>query len=219
MPTLWRSHRTVGLLQDLDRSPFVGEIVLIDNARDARPALPDLPRLVAIDPGQNIFVNPAWNLGAQRATRPLLCIANDDVSFPVDEVLGFVWAERDRLGSFGVHPASYAAGEEAAPPRLEEGYDFHQRWGCLFFLARRSYVPIPERLRIWYGDNWLAARARPNYSLHTRVRTEHATSSRSPEFEAVLASDRRWWFRLYRWPTLLRDPARLVRKVRRRIRD
>lgn len=213
MPTLWRSARTVPLLQALDRCPLVGEIQLVDNANEARPPLPPLEKLRVTNPGRNVYVNPAWNLGVRKASRPLLGLVNDDVTFDVEALLAFVLHHRKRLGCFGIHPASFDPDATPTPIRLEAGNHLADQWACVLFLQRRHYVPVPQELRIWYGDDWIASHVRPVQSLHTRVETEHGTSVRDPAFQRVLDEDRRRWRARHKWRALLRDPARGLRRA------
>ncbi len=218
IPTIWRSPRTVPLLEELDRSPLVGQIILVDNQAKDRPPVPPLSTLTILQPPRNVYVNPAWNLGVRIASRPLLCISNDDVTFDVDELLGFVWANRARLGSFGVHPSSFDTPLHERPPSLERGMHIRQRWACVLFMKTRDYPPIPEDLRIWYGDNWVAARARPAYSIRTSVATEPSTSVTAPQFKRVLERDKVMWRKKYHWRTKLRDPGGTLRRLVARLR-
>ena len=67
IPTLWRPATFIQLLQQLDASDDVMEVVVIDNARDQRPELPVLDKLKLVDKGENLYVNPSWNLGVRMA--------------------------------------------------------------------------------------------------------------------------------------------------------
>ncbi len=182
--------------------------------------MPRLAKLTVLNPPANVFVNPAWNLGARRATRPLLCLCNDDVTFDVDDLFGFVWSRRERLGSFGIHPDSFQGRAESAFPSLEGGDHIHRGWGCLLFLRRRDYPRIPDELRIWYGDDWIAAHVRPTGSIRTRVATEHSTTVKAPAFRERLRRDRAAWRARYRWRSWICDPPTvsrwIVRTARRR---
>lgn len=65
IPTMWKSKRTQGMLSALEASEHVKEIVLIDNDPSARKSvkLEHFKKLIHLPQEENIFVNPAWNLG------------------------------------------------------------------------------------------------------------------------------------------------------------
>jgi hypothetical protein len=121
----------------------------------------------------NIGVNPAWNLGVEIASSDRVCILNDDVVFDhkvfsrVDSVLS------ETSGVVGICPGV----AEFNQPPFETGLVRILPWGgqhtygfgCLMFVHRSWYIPIPKGLNIYYGDNWIfdtcMARGRTNYII------------------------------------------------------
>ena len=85
----WRTRHFIQRLQQLDASDDVMEVVIIDNARDQRPELPVLSKLKLVDKGQNLYVNPSWNLGVALAKSTAVCLCNDDVLM-ANNLLGFM---------------------------------------------------------------------------------------------------------------------------------
>ena len=102
---------------------------------------------------ENIYVNPAWNLGAREAKAEFLAIVNDDVRFG-DEV--FAVARRG-LRWFGVVGPDRSTFTLPSPDRVRlrparptaTTFEF----GTFMCLRRRDYLPIPETMRIWGGDD------------------------------------------------------------------
>ena len=66
IPTMWRSMRLLGMLHRLYNSDDVDEIILIDNDKDSRFSFEN-KKIKILEQDENIFVNPAWNLGVKEA--------------------------------------------------------------------------------------------------------------------------------------------------------
>ena len=75
IPTMWKCDLIFKLLPILEASDFVGEILLIDNDKSNRPPqITNTTKLRIIEQEQNIYVNPAWNLGVELSNYPNICI-------------------------------------------------------------------------------------------------------------------------------------------------
>lgn len=182
------------LLHNLNACSAVSEIILVDNAPSAKPeGLPQLTKLVHLPQEENIYVNPAWNLGVQYATSDKICICNDDVLFDCDLIFGH-FETRGLNGITGIHPDSFdhSTWNEGDPIRSKEVH-IKQMWACILFLNQRSYRQIPEEMKIWWGDAWLAWYARPASSIITKVITKHSESVDSPQFNPIMARDTELW--------------------------
>ena len=71
MPTMWKSHRTIALLESLDKTHEVSEIIIVDNNVSSRPNGLKSHKFIFLNQQTNIFVNPAWNLGVQKSKEDL----------------------------------------------------------------------------------------------------------------------------------------------------
>ena len=60
------------LIRTYDAHPRVGEILVVNNA--SKSLAVDAEKLRVLDQETNIFVNPAWNLGAQEASTTCCCL-------------------------------------------------------------------------------------------------------------------------------------------------
>lgn len=162
IPTLWKTDRIHPLLSHLDRSDWVGEILVIDNANEAPSRLRGgLKKARAISLEENIFVNPAWNLGVKEAKFENICVANDDIFFNDLSVLPWVVTKMN-LGIIGMFIGNFYGeimhdgGESFVLERTpENGTQRGWGWGCLYFVKKSMYVPIPDDLLIACGDDWL----------------------------------------------------------------
>jgi hypothetical protein len=187
------------LLIDLNKSDQVSEILLIDNSPSEKNVdLTKFKKVKHFSQEKNIYVNPAWNLGVNEASCELIALCNDDISFEVEETFNWIRKNENGLGCVGVHPESYTSDREL----IGVTRDYHTSgggWGCLIFCKKSNWIEIPEDLKIGYGDDWIAKTQRPHYSIKTKTKidTEMSTSSKSPEFEAIINRDIIIWNKIF----------------------
>lgn len=102
IPTLQKSNKLGRLIESLDAVDLVGEIIVINNA--PKPLAVASKKMRVLDQDENIFVNPAWNLGAEQARFPWLAILNDDVVLGRDFFARAAWLFRTRrVGMVGLN--------------------------------------------------------------------------------------------------------------------
>ena len=177
VPTMWKPPHMHRMLPMLDANRFIDEIILIDNAKENadQELLSKLTKLVYLPQESNIYVNPAWNLGAKTAKNDVLFILNDDCLINIEHLesiynettpdkgmLGFSFLSyctytidkfKDFCNSgFGseisfevVDPANY-------PTRSGMSHPFY---GSAFFIHKDSYYEIPSEFKIHYGDLYI----------------------------------------------------------------
>ena len=135
IPTIWRSAYTRELLSKLNEEPLVGEIILIDNApKKIAHEFSRLEKLVHLPQKSNIYVNPAWNLGVNRAKYAQICICNDDVLFNTSvfaSATNHLLSER-KPTIIGAHKDSFSL-ETECQLSFSKGHWIGQGWGCLMF--------------------------------------------------------------------------------------
>ena len=81
VPTMLKSPRFFKLVDDLIKSEYVDEVIVIDNSGKTEPSIESHPKLNYICEGRNTGCNPAWNKGVELSKNELLVIVNDDVNF------------------------------------------------------------------------------------------------------------------------------------------
>lgn len=193
IPTMWRSERTLPMLKDLDASDYIEEIIIVDNDTSKCPGLSDISKLIYLPQKENIYVNPAWNLGVETSSCDHVCILNDDISFDVDTA--FKAAIRNfKMGHtlVGLHQLSYDyldVSEMASP-----FYGF----GCCMFLDKSDWTPIPGQLKIWYGDTWMVNTFSSLAFIVVEVETDMSTTVKSGGFQEVINSDNEEWKAIHR---------------------
>lgn len=175
IPTMWRKKDYLAkMLVKYEASPYVGEVLIIDNEPenalphlDKIPNLPDdlegvqkqtPPKVIRkIYSGKNIYVNPAWNMGYREAKGEFLLIANDDIFIEnLDDVLEYVI---QRLGKGEIAGLNKIEEKNSDPIGLTYYKKTHQQffrnWGSFMILRKDDYLPIPDDYKVCTGDWWL----------------------------------------------------------------
>lgn len=178
-PTMWR---VPGLfLQALNNYILcdkIDEIIIINNDVGRTPYLwseLNHEKIKILNTQQNIFVNPAWNIGVSIAKNDKICLANDDIIFDM-RLINKIY---DRIiPSNGVH--GIIAGEAAFnQPLTTDGAIEFMAWqngnhihsfGQLMFIHRQNWRPIIDGLNIYFGDDfifhWHLYRGLINYMVY-----------------------------------------------------
>jgi len=200
---MWKSEFTPSLLRDLENSDLVSEIVLIDNNQsEISVDLTTFLKIKYMPQEENIYVNPAWNLGVEVASNELLCICNDDLIFDVDLYLNKVLEHKDRLGVFGSNYRdrfNYKKRDRLIPLTSDlqkKAAIVGNGFGMMMFLKKENWVPIPNQLKIYYGDNWIiGSHPKTSYSLEPfkMFKTKPHTTSISKDLRKILDKDTKAW--------------------------
>lgn len=199
---MWKSYFLNEMLLKYSNSEYVGEIILIDNAPELKKEI-NLPKVIHIKESENTFVNPAWNKGVAMSSYDNITIANDDVIFDVDEYYSYFEQlleinDFKDLGFTGSHSENYEL-ESSYNPCFEE-YDNTKNkggWGCLFSFHKQNWKPIPNDLKIWYGDNWIHLVCRPILHLKgIKIQTKMSTTSDLDEVKVVKDNDTKVWYKM-----------------------
>lgn len=179
IPTMWKAmDYTKQFLRALDDDPLIGEILLIDNDRSKteHEFLKTISKLNywCFESG-NIFVNPAWNVGAQKAKYDKLFIINDDVVINISQMKAIYDEITPDKGMIGFSYLSYCTYTLDAYETLKNsgfGQDLslqiidprlyprnsgmpHPFYGSAYFIHKESYFEIPKEFKIYYGDLYI----------------------------------------------------------------
>tara|TARA_B110000093_G_scaffold70304_1_gene76299 strand:- start:1014 stop:1655 length:642 start_codon:yes stop_codon:yes gene_type:complete len=205
IPTMWRSKKTLQLLNDLYDSKYVHEIIIIDNDVAAKNVNLDqyTDKVKYYPQVENIYVNPAWNLGVSLANNDLLCICNDDINFNVNDYIKFILPHISKLGIFGsnirpYHKVTQDLLYKINDDRITKAALATQGFGMLMFLNKKNWIDIPNSLKIWFGDDWLTNIHENIYSVNMvkTINADKHTTVSSPGLKKILKQDRIEWKRL-----------------------
>ena len=78
IPTMWRSDKILKMLPIYEKCDLVKEVIIIDNDPKLTPDLKPYSKILYYTNGENIYVNPAWNLGYTLSSNQVI-LANDDI--------------------------------------------------------------------------------------------------------------------------------------------
>lgn len=174
IPTLWLTDTLDKSLEQLDNSPYVSEIILINNNYNNTPSYYKSDKIRIHTPPTNIYVSKAWNYGVRVAKEDYICILNDDVVLN-DRVLEYMASIKKPRGITGL--AFGSINGPKVPIKISETVEMPYAYACCMFLHKKSYVPIPEGINIVYGDNYLFNTIPgPHYQLHCSVEGTISTS-------------------------------------------
>lgn len=160
VPTMWKFERFISFLYDLVEHPLIGEIIIINNDPQNTPNNDILHchhKINMVDFGHNIYVNPAWNWGVEHANHNKICIMNDDIIYDTkifNRVNSYLNKDIGVIG-VGLLPCNenFTDGMIRIIPRNKSFNLFG--FGMLFFVHKESYVPVPEQLQMYFGDNFI----------------------------------------------------------------
>ncbi len=174
VPTLWKAKELEFMLPKLLENKKVSEVIIIDNNKAARPdSLPTHEKIRLLEQPENIFVNPAWNLGVKEAKSKKVCLMSDDILFDArvfDVVDPLV---TDKIGVIGVNALGIKSFFVNSPlinvSPVKIRLDHWDGFGTLMFVHKKNYLDTPEELKIYWGDVWLydynAIKDRVNYTI------------------------------------------------------
>lgn len=206
IPTMWRVKEFLSDLTTLNACNNIGEIILINNNINMTPdsfSVKDYSKLIEIKPTKNMYINPSWNLGVRCAKFDKIVIKNDDTFFDYSRTLDAVEKELDKddcvIGTYLQHD-NYTIRTISEKditftevPRRDLGF------GCCMFLNKQSYVPINEKILIWYGDDFIAesyTKRGLKIKTITGINTHgyiSATIEHVPELVSLKYEDERLW--------------------------
>jgi hypothetical protein len=183
IPTLWKSNRIHTLLFDLIKCEFVDEIILIDNGGKFFEYFEALDKVKLVQTGENIYVNPAWNLGVKLAKNNSIALVNDDINFNPN-IFGVI--TNDILLEYGIIGQSEYnyKGNNTDEPILEKwnGKIRDWGWGCLIMFDKQNWMDIPDDIKIWYGDDYIfkCNTSTKSTMKNFNIETEMSTTSDEP---------------------------------------
>lgn len=216
IPTLWKQNIDLfkEVLIDLGSNDDVKEIILIDNdpafdSKVKQEVLNTTSKLLHLQMQENIFVNPAWNLGVKYSTQPYLVILNDDLwcNPSINKILEAYQAHPQKDNTaFGMSSSCYPAIDPKSvtinEPIVIDAYEGRGTgWGCLFMMNRNLWIDIPDDIKVWFGDDYivyhLLKQKKLIYSFSNIVCTPYATTETLPQFNEVKKRDRELYFEKY----------------------
>jgi glycosyltransferase involved in cell wall biosynthesis len=156
IPTLWKSDYIYDTIRDFSHCGLEGmELIIIDNANSDYNFQAD--NMTIVKQQENIFVNPAWNLGVEMAKNDTICLLNDDISINLETL----YANISRFPEYGIigfdanRNLTQTLNNDDDVWELEEATCRSLGFGCMMIMPKPHYEPIPSDLKIYFGDDML----------------------------------------------------------------
>jgi hypothetical protein len=201
---MWRGAQLAVMLPAILALKSVGEVILIDNSSHERPVgfnqFLNHPKMRVIDKGENLYVNPSWNLGAAEAKFDQLCILSDDVLFDPNIFDQLEPQVTKDIGAIGASHTTITKERHIKDQRIQCNLSVCLRevthhmpllcWGILIFVHKDNYKPVNDEFKIFYGDNWLFAAnkkaGRKSYYMDgIQIATQMTTTSSLKKFKPI----------------------------------
>lgn len=156
IPTMWKSDYLLKMIEVYDNSEFIDEVIIIDNEPDKQtPITSDKVKIHT--KGENIYVNPAWNMGVSLSKTPYIIIANDDIIIDGEEFKTLLELSLGHLKENTIiGPSMHCFKQKGL---VKEGIkitktddNFNYGFGTFMIMKRTSYTIIPDDILIFHGD-------------------------------------------------------------------
>lgn len=194
IPTLFRSKRITPLVEAFEHHPLVGEVIILDNTgqidgyRDKK--------LTILEGSYDNYVTKSWNILVDYARCEYYALLNDDILLNANilhEILDHDWSIPSIIG---LHWASVVPDEKLADPFIKPlpiDEPMPYGFGQALFGKKSQWPEIPEYLKIWCNDNYLASKLYP-FTLHNCFwEGEIETTSGNPEYNDIKQTDIKRW--------------------------
>lgn len=151
IPTMWVPNTFEEQLNNLVH--HVDEIIIVNNYFNNTPDWSILKHtsIKIYNQEENIYVNPAWNLGVKESKNNTICLLNDDILFDYTIFDNIDKLNELNYGVIGLEMLAPINGIVNLKPINERCWGF----GCMMFFNRDNYYVIPDELKILYGDDYL----------------------------------------------------------------
>lgn len=201
IPTLQKNIKVLNLLlKELFESDYIGEIILIDNTCQGFES--QISKLKVINPNTNLYVNPAWNYGVKESKYEYIGILNDDILLPKN-IFGQILdnlENNDTIGLIGLDSIRKTEENELVDYPKEQEIKICQTdvrencWGSAIFGRKSQFYFIPEKMKIWCGDDYLfnmnLENGYINYKIYDiEVKHLHSNTSKLPIFDEIKQKD------------------------------
>jgi hypothetical protein len=164
IPTIWKAEEIYKSIEQFKRLKHKNaELIIIDNTHS--DFYDNDPRITIVKCTNNIFVNPAWNIGVKLARNNYICLLNDDIYFNYVNLFNnferFI-DQNPNLGLIGFNENSRVRNNSNILNKDDDELILVDTtgivpfaYGCCMFLKKEDYFDIYEECKIFYGDTIL----------------------------------------------------------------
>ncbi len=212
IPTMWLHPVLLEtMVIKYNKHPLIDEIIIINNNQKKRLDL-SFDKVRVIGTGENIFVNPAWNLGVREAQTEAVIIANDDIliSDLDDAIMVIDQALKPGVAIFP-HKSCFAKyGGPSGVPRTEIGDEPSYGFGTFMAMCRSTFRVIPDELKVWWGDHLQWDHCKPLFLKGIEIQTEMRGTSKTLDLRGFASREQSFYSNYRAMPQTVK-PARKVK--------
>jgi len=212
MPTMWRKRTfTMSTLKYYLSLNEITKIIIIDNDFSKRPKSKVLnsEKIKILNYNENIYVNPAWNKGMEHVSDELVCICNDDIRVDrlilamVQEFESIMSKAVDLIGvgntstnCFGICPFEMDITKNLG----NQAFGF----GIAMFIRKKNYKPIPNDLKVWFGDDYLVRNCKNVFTISSNKFNGEMSSTitslreEGTKIDSIIKEDLNNWEKKYK---------------------
>ena len=194
IPTLFKSKRITPLVEHFEKHPLVQEVIVLDNTGGI-PGYRD-GKLTIIEGCRENYVTKSWNILVDYARSDYYAILNDDILIDpsiLDEILEHDWNIPSIIGldykNIVTKPQESYPTIRPLPIDETMPYGF----GQALFGKKSQWPQIPEYLKIWCNDKYLASKLYPFLLSNIFWEGEIETTSGNPDFDEIKKTDVKRW--------------------------
>lgn len=194
IPTLFRTPNITPLVETFEEHNLVDEIIVLDNTgkiegyRDGK--------LTVLQGCRENYVNGSWNILVDYSKSEFYAILNDDILLDPNilyEILDHDWTIPSIIG-LGYDTIVTRKGDQDPYIRqLMIDEEMPYGFGQALFGKKSQWPSIPEYLRIWFGDNYLATKLYPHTINNVWWEGAVETTSGNREFDLIKQKDIERW--------------------------
>lgn len=163
IPTIWKSKFIFKQIEQFKQiNDNKAELIIIDNTNSDFED--NHPQIKVLKMPENIFVNPAWQLGVNLSSNDRVCIINDDIYFNLPRFHKFVLDTKVKAVCY--NSKTYKTLEDSPEWKLVANPNPNRRppgIGQMMYLHKENWTELPWGMKLWYGDDII-------YYYHTLIR-------------------------------------------------
>ena len=100
--------------------------------------------------------------------------------------------------------------DTGGPYSLSEGHLIGRGWGRFIAIKKSSYKPIPEELKVWFGDNLLACRNKPYTLSGIKGTIGGSESCEQPQIKLITDHETEIYFRVKESYLKIKQPPKKI---------
>jgi hypothetical protein len=186
IPTIHKSDRDIFMttLNNLTKCKVVKRVIIINSGYFMPPVIGH--KIFNLYDGKDYFVNPAWNIGMNHCESEYFLLLNDDVlchenvlkeCIRLSKMYDVIFMETRRPSKTGDDKEMETENKIIKYITCKNLF-MTLLSGCFIFGKRSIWKPIPEQLKVFFGDNWIldnnrdkAAKIISTYVIHLEQQT------------------------------------------------